>query len=258
MRRLDPRNPKWTDVLVHGLFIMHRYDEAWTEIASSPLESFYMDETANLLLFRDDREYQRLQEAMQESCLQYVQPDCGWEAHIANRDYPATLDSLKNEGEVVEYPILSQSEYRRLLTFWLLNDVESLAETLIQWQQVIEKDLERTANTGWNRSNIGLAIIAGIQGDVEQAEQLINDWTESPKLDWADRNELLHFACRVLGMIAATEAAVKCIRDGLAEPSHVTPFFEPYLLFYDSIKDQPEFIEMLDDIDSVSPAKKIY
>jgi hypothetical protein len=58
-------------------------------------------------------------------------------------------------------------------------------------------------------------------------------------------------------MIAATQAAVKCIREGLIEPSHVTPFLEPYLPFYDAIREQPEFIEMLTEIDrGGQPAKE--
>jgi hypothetical protein len=80
---------------------------------------------------------------------------------------------------------------------------------------------------------------------------LIKLWLGPEQIDWADRNELRPEACRVLGMIAATQAAVKCIRDGLNEPSHVTPFLEPYLPFYDLIRDQPEFIEMLAEIDGV-------
>jgi len=41
---------------------------------------------------------------------------------------------------------------------------------------------------------------------------------------------------------------VKCIRTGLAEPNLVFPFFEPVLSSYDSIRDEPEFVELLADL----------
>jgi hypothetical protein len=57
-----------------------------------------------------------------------------------------------------------------------------------------------------------------------------------------------HHSCRVLGMAGATAAAVECIRTGLVEPSYVMPFMEPFLPYYDSIRDEPEFVEMLADL----------
>jgi len=46
------------------------------------------------------------------------------------------------------------------------------------------------------------------------------------------------------------QATIDCIRDGLEEPSAILPFLEPYLPFYDSLRDQPEFVEMLIEIDA--------
>jgi TolB-like protein len=249
LQKLDPRNPKWEEFLVHGLFIMHRYDEAWAEITAYPLSSFHLDETANVLLFRDDRDDQRLQESMEELCQRHSQPDCGWEAYIANRNYPAALGSLTPTGEGFDVVGLSYTEWRQVMTYWLMNDVKSLSEDLSRWERKLEKQRDDSGNASWSPSNLGLALLAGAQGNVEESGQLIKLWLGPEQFDWADRNEFRHEACRVLGMIAATQAAVKCIRDGLIEPSHVTPFLEPYLPFYDSIRDQPEFREMLAEID---------
>jgi len=55
-------------------------------------------------------------------------------------------------------------------------------------------------------------------------------------------------------MIGATQTAVECMREGLEEPSNVMPFFEPYLPFYDAVRDEPAFIEMLADIDGTNMA----
>lgn len=135
------------------------------------------------------------------------------------------------------------------MTRWLMNDVKSLSEDLPRWRPKLEKQRDDSGNAHWSKSNLGLALLAGAQGNAEESEQLIKGWLGPEQIDWAERNEFRHEACRVLGMIAATQAAVKCILDGLNEPSHVTPFLEPYLPFYDSIREQPEFIDMLVEID---------
>ena len=56
----------------------------------------------------------------------------------------------------------------------------------------------------------------------------------------------------VLGMIEATYAAAKCIRDGVDEASYIAPFLEPYLPYYDSIREEPEFVELLAEIDAAA------
>ena len=43
-------------------------------------------------------------------------------------------------------------------------------------------------------------------------------------------------------------AVVDCIRTGLVRPSYVTPYLEPFLSYYDSIRDEPEFVELLGEI----------
>ena len=51
-------------------------------------------------------------------------------------------------------------------------------------------------------------------------------------------------------MGGAAEAAVKCIRDGLEEPSVIVPFFEPLLPYYDGIRDDPAFIELVEELEN--------
>jgi hypothetical protein len=56
---------------------------------------------------------------------------------------------------------------------------------------------------------------------------------------------MLDDACQVLGMAGAASAAVDCLRKAFAEPSNAHPFFEPYLPYYDSIREDPAFTELL-------------
>jgi hypothetical protein len=49
-------------------------------------------------------------------------------------------------------------------------------------------------------------------------------------------------------MAGLAEAAVACIRNGLEEPSSIIPFIEPHLPFYDPVRDEPAFVELLEEI----------
>ena len=63
------------------------------------------------------------------------------------------------------------------------------------------------------------------------------------------------WVCQTLGMAGAAALAVECIRTGLAEPSWVMPFFEPYLPYYDPIRDGPLFVELLADLERKNTGK---
>lgn len=257
-RRLDPRNPKWTNLLIQTLLMTHRYDEAWAEAENSSLKSFYTDYTKSLFLFRQDRDYKRFQDSIEELCQSFDKPeqDCGWEANIANRDYLGALDALQQADPDVTNLTRSISERKRVFTYWLMQDEVALAQGLDQWKAQIEENRDDSGDFRDSRSYIGSALLDGIQGNTSESVQQIQQWYRDEPVDWANRTINTHEICRVLGMIKATTAAVKCIQDGLVRPSYMVPFLEPYLPFYDSIHDEPEFIEMVVDIDGNRPSTK--
>lgn len=49
--------------------------------------------------------------------------------------------------------------------------------------------------------------------------------------------------------IGASREAVKCLRRSFEEPSYAMPFIDPFYPHYDSIRDDPEFVELLAEID---------
>jgi hypothetical protein len=232
-----------------GLLYSHRYDEARVELEHTTLENFLIAFIRQLLLFREHRDFERLQQSVKQLCGLYVETDCGWLVHLANRDYSAALDSLDSEVYRYEGSALMESDFRKIFSYWLMEDREQLAKGLPVWQRQLEEDRDGSGNFKRPRSYIGAAMLAGIRGDVVDAERLIQRWHYLDPIDWAHRVHFRDEACRVLGMIGAADAAVKCIRDGLEEPSYIAPFFEPYLPFYDSVRNEPVFVEMLEDID---------
>lgn len=252
-RRLDPRNQKWTEMLIHSLLLTHRYDEALAEVENSKAKSFDIAYAHNLLLYREHRDLKRLQQSINNLCLQYEQANCGWEVNIANRDYLAALDSLGQEKDEPDLFVTGTAESNRIFTYWLMEDKASLSREYAKWRSRLENGRDDSGDFRVGRSHIDAAMLAGIQGDTTESMRYIDQWYRHRPIDWANQATWGHNACRILGMVTATSAAVNCIKKGLQQASFVMAFWEPYLPFYDSIRDESEFVGMLTEIDGVQP-----
>ena len=249
-QRLDPRDPALADSVLGAQLLMHQYDELEAELVGVSRSTYSVGYARSLLQFREHRDFRRLQDTMENLCLRLEEPTCAWEAQIANRDYPAALQGLPESDYAVSARGILQTTQFLVFTHWLMGQKDELIQGLPHWQAQLASDMDSSSRLTLNKSYIDSALLAGIQGKNAEAEQSIQDFFQLKPFDWADRIMLRSYACRVLGMIAATQAAVQCIRDGLNEPSYINPFFEPYLPFYDSIRNEPEFIAMLAEIDS--------
>ena len=97
-----------------------------------------------------------------------------------------------------------------------------------------------------------MALVTAAEGNTEETERLIRRWRRGAAEDLAELVNVQHRACEVLGIAKATTAAVECIRTGLAEPSFVMPFMEPFLPYYDALRDEPQFVELLVDLDDAA------
>ena len=97
----------------------------------------------------------------------------------------------------------------------------------------------------------GIALIAAVEGDTEETIRIIRRWFR----DYADQDVPekalnMDFACQLLGLSGAAEEATACIREALRAPSFAMPFLEPYLPYYDGIRDAPVFIELLRELEN--------
>ena len=93
-----------------------------------------------------------------------------------------------------------------------------------------------------------LALLAALEGETEETERLVRLFWEKPGKDWAGRAGIRNVVCQTLAIGRAAEAAVQCIRDGLVEPSEIAPFIEPLLPYYDSIREEPAFVELVEEL----------
>ncbi|WP_162846027.1 winged helix-turn-helix domain-containing tetratricopeptide repeat protein [Seongchinamella sediminis] len=249
-RRLDPRDPERTDELLLALLVTHRYREAWTESTASGLQSFRIGHTRLLQRYSRDRDMGRFQAGVDQLCQRYREADCGWNEYVANRDYARALAVLSLPDEA-DLPAPDSGSARRwLYTVWLTGDSTALTHRLPDWKQQLATSLETVKPYHRSPLYLSLALIAIAERDAAAARQWIQRWEHNTPVDRAERMNRRHDACRVLGMAADAAAAAQCIGVGLAEASLVMPFMEPWLPFYDSVRQSPEFAALLAQLES--------
>lgn len=158
------------------------------------------------------------------------------------------LDSLPdNESEIGVY--MSERDIAAIITAWSLGDDESLAIMLPAKRAFLEQsrgDDGEFINYG---TNLGVALIAAAEGKAEETERRVKMVLREARKDMTTQIAMLANACQVLGMAGAAAAAVDCLRTAFSKPSSAHPFLEPYLPYYDPIRDDPAFIELLAEIE---------
>ncbi len=257
-QKLDPRNPRWTIGLVRILMMTHHYDEASQEIENSPFQKFELSVLNSILQLREHQDPGRwlaALTALQEEFENVSNPLDLWDAHIAKRDYAAAEKLFSGVSAVRQFSGHWTTAERwgvdiySIINYWFLQASDRLDPLLIQGR--LKLDERRDSDDDFlidMEYLLIMAFLSAAEGNTQETEHLIRAWQRAATEDLATLANLRHYSCRALGMAAATTAAVQCIRTGLVEPSLVMPFMEPYLPYYDLIRDEPEFVGLLADI----------
>jgi len=254
-RTLDPRNPVWTRILVINLILIHEYDQASREIENSAFQNAELSALRSKLQLREDQDFDRWTEALESLEQEYgvaADPQDLWDSYIARRDYAAAEQWLPAPQAAsqsqFDWALEANFRIQKISTFWFLRSSGSLEPLLVQERAYLAEIQNPDGNFPDNDVNLVMAYITAAEGNREDTKRSIRVWQREAVKDRASLAVRLHYACRALGMAAATADAVDCIRSGLAMPSFVMPFIEPHMPYYDSIRNQPEFIELLADI----------
>ena len=262
-RKLDPRNPRWTSALVRTLYVSHLYDDANEVIETSVIEDYGISYWYNMLQLREHRDLARwaeAQAALREEFAGSANQFGGssnlydlWNARIANRDYAAAEQLLSampdlNESAASSRGNLPDRILSEIVTFWFMQRSDRLKEVLAEARTIIDTGRQSAgAFLDW-KVNLDMALVTAAEGNTGETERLVRRWRRGAAQDFAELAYRRHDSCRTLGMAGATAAAVECIRTALAEPSFIMPFLEPFLPYYDSMRDEPEFVALLADL----------
>ena len=79
------------------------------------------------------------------------------------------------------------------------------------------------------------------------AEKMIAKYFNKQPLDLTEITMNHHNACRVLAMVSSQQTII-CLTKAFETTSLAVPFFEPYLPFYDSVRETDAFKNMLANI----------
>lgn len=257
-RRLNPRNLLYTGMLIRNLVLTHQYDAAAAEIESSNVIHHRLEATRAILEVRKHRDPSILEANLESLYAEFgdeAQPQFLWMAHLMNRNYAAAEKLLDNFPE----PDTSRVHRRlgipdktttEIMTYWLLGDGERL-DALVEEAQAYLKAYEEKGGTQFHgRHLLGWALLAAVQGDAAETERFARRWDRTGGLDWAERVNQRDVVCEILAMAGAAESAVACIRTGLDEPSFVIPFLEPLWPFYDPIRTELAFVELIAELEN--------
>jgi TolB-like protein len=255
-QKLEPGVDAWARSIIGQLILMHRYDEAQQEIeAFRGRRSYSVEQMRATLAVREDGDLNRL--AMETERLEN---EIGhrngvweiWETRFNARDFAGALEALDAIPGRPNPPRpgsgISGKQAVSIETYWGLKDADKLAEIIADARQSIGYP-ETTGEEIGSRLILSLALLTAVEGNPEETERQIRDWFRINRQQ--DPTELAvnwNLACRSLGMAGLAEAAVACIRNGLEEPSSIIPFIEPHLPFYDPVRDEPAFVELLEEI----------
>jgi TolB-like protein/Tfp pilus assembly protein PilF len=251
-RTLDPRNPRWTQGMVRTLIVSHRYEDARREIENSSFHDYGLSTWYNVLQLKERRNFGRWAEdqaAIHREFEDVAEAQDLWDAYIAARDYAAAeklLSSMQepNTGMALRGS-LSARRAIQIVTYWFLQESDRLTELLAEARTIIDEGRDADGNFRHYNSNLDMALVTAAEGNTKETERLIRRWRRGVAKDLAELANTRHLTCQLLGMAGATAAAVECIQSSLAEPSFTMPFMEPFLPYYDSIRDEPEFVDLL-------------
>ena len=266
--QLDPLDLRLTMDYLNGLLMIHRYEEILAQIDSAPdtpefgsFRAFFrLRETADFEQWLDTSK--SLSEEYGEAFLfidalsAYSRVPSGlWTAYVVNRDYSGAMQVFDRRMlvEIDDEQDMTTFFRRAIFTLWLGGNQSELDRYLGHARVSLERDLNEDGDYGAHISYLVRAMVAAVEGKGKELVQALRSWEQ--KTDPADLHGYRNEACWMLAMVKETAAAVQCIRDGLREPSLVIPFIEPHLPFYDSIREAPEFVELLTEIEAGKQAQ---
>ncbi|MEQ8516486.1 MAG: winged helix-turn-helix domain-containing protein [Chromatocurvus sp.] len=253
-RSLDPRSNYHTSRLVSNLMLAHRYDDAIDVISGTSVDSFQLAVLHSMLQVQDHRQPARMVEELAALEREYdtqADPLLLWEAHIAARDYSgatAMLDAFeaaKRPDHAWNFSGSPDPGLARLITRRLQLEGDTLATLLAETQARLEREREAGIFQPDFNFYLAMATVTAARGSTEDTEQLVRTWRRKARQDIAELISQRHYACRVLALAGAVSATLECLRSGLAEPSRIMPFLEPLLPYYDSMREDPRFVEFL-------------
>jgi tetratricopeptide (TPR) repeat protein len=252
-KRLEPGNATWARNIVGQLMVLHEYDAALAEIEAFKGREYGIETYRAILALRahgDLKRYASDVQSLAEEMGTRISPWDIWQSHFNARNFEEAERALEEIPERRRHRPgagIPSKQALTIETFWAIGDADRLAEEVADARRYLDQ-AGATDEPDTMRVAISRALLAAVEENAEEAERQVRIWFRLSKQDLAERAFFWDLACEALGMAGAAEAAVRCIRDGLVEPSTIFPFLEPHLPYYDPIRAEPVFIELVEEL----------
>jgi tetratricopeptide (TPR) repeat protein len=255
---LDPQDRGRVEGLVHALMISHHYDEAQSVLESTDIEEYYLSYLSSMLRVKEHRDFDLWAQDVARLVTEFEGTDDFysydlWETSIATRNFKAAEKFLSqmpgHADDPNPYHQYGTKLRNSIYTFFFLRKQEELAIAASQLRSIIDGGRDPNGDFDRARAALDLALIEAVEGNYDEALRLVRHWRRLASDDLAELLRGRSQACSIFGIVGASKEAVECLRNAFEEPSFALPFIDPFYPHYDSIRDQPEFVELLAEID---------
>ena len=256
---LDPKGSKWPNILTRALIQSHYYDEARSVVEGSQIEEYG---TLIYGVFLRIDEHRNLSRFLQE--LKALQTEFGvtddyellWEAYFLNRDFQAAEEMLiQMPGNPDDPELVDRYENKlrnAIMTYYFLGKQEELQLATSQMRALIDRRRAPDGSIYLLFTLLDLALVEAVEGNADAAMRRVRQWRRLESADLAGLMSYRAMSCTTLAMAEAAAEAVECLRESFEQPSWAMPFLDPYYPYYDLIRDTPEFVKLLTEIDAAS------
>jgi TolB-like protein len=252
--RLDPRDFAHVENLAWNLLLTHQFDEAKAVIDAAEIESYMLDKLQNILDMREHRDISRLAASMEATLEKHgnvSNPVDTWDARIAGSDFAGAEQLLADldtdESDIGVY--ISDQTIAGIITYWFLGDENRLAEMLPAAREFLEQSRQEDGEFINYGTYQLMGLIAAAEGNTAEAVDNIQRFLHEARQDMTNYSNFAAEACQIFAMAGDATAAVDCLREAFSKPSTAYPFLEPYLPYYDAIRTEAAFVELLAEIE---------
>jgi hypothetical protein len=132
----------------------------------------------------------------------------------------------------------------------LRDDQEELTEFVKPLEKQLEDDIADPDKSGFTSGYLHLALVKAALGKGQQAADLVVRWEQTSRIDVMDRWLNLGYACMVQGMAGLAPGAAQCLRAATIEPNYFFSFYDPWLPFFDPVRESPEFQAVFGELEA--------
>jgi len=253
--KLDPRNEDASVGLIRNLLVTRNYDQGWQELQNAPFTGHWHSEFRAMMELSRRGDFDLFMsriKSLQQEYKQQVNAWKNWETLIMGGEFLAAeemLDLLLTERSASS-PGLGGYRAGKLITYWFLGKQDLLQQTMDEVQVHFEASGTREAASGEPSLFQELALFEVMQGNKEMAKQHLRQWRRESLKDRTERLSGWGVSCQILAIAQAVPEAVECLQTGFEQPTWIFPFLEPFLPYYDLIRDTPEFQALMVEVNS--------